>query len=179
VYGHLALHLYADEFRHSTLRPMLIMEFPKLVAYCDRIRSFTTSILPAPLDTCPPLPATLSGILALPGRVLLGGDGWRTMQEYWTNWRQRKTTNNNEKRIKETNKSTEVERRFYQKRWFSILGGISLMIGYVLWNSIISIEFVSDDKQEEDNESDEENEENANAEEFPTLTSEDLLKSVF
>ncbi|KAI8051015.1 hypothetical protein BDF22DRAFT_117529 [Syncephalis plumigaleata] len=178
VYGHLAIHLYADEFQHSTLRPMLIREFPNLVAYCDRIRALTSSMQPKALETCPPLPATLAGILALPGRVLLGGDGWRVMQEYWTNWRQKKTGNRNESRVNKANESMEVERPFYQKRWFSILGGVSLMIGYMVWNNIISIEFASDDEQEEDMESEDE-EDNANIEEFPTLTSEDLLKSVF
>ncbi|KAI9598868.1 hypothetical protein BDF19DRAFT_431652 [Syncephalis fuscata] len=176
VYGHLALHLYADEFRQSTLRQMLISDFPLLVAYCDKIRAYMSTAVPQPLEAFPPLPATFSGILALPARVLLGGDGWMAVQNYWSSWRQAKPgadEHHSRKQANQSDVSPQEERSFVQKRWLSIIGGIGLMIGYILWNGIISIEFSNEEEEEEDNETEQEKEE------FPTLTSQDLLKSVF
>ncbi|RKP26546.1 hypothetical protein SYNPS1DRAFT_27773 [Syncephalis pseudoplumigaleata] len=183
VYGHLALHLYADEFRHATLRSILSAdEYRRLEAYCYNIRAVSELTMPTPLATCPPLPSTLSGILALPGRVLFGGDGWRAIREYWSSWRGRETATD-AKRTGQADVMSPEERGFNRRRWLSILGGIGLMVGYVLWHGLVRIEFASDDEDDAAAasmlEGDEDEAVEAVAEEYPALTSEDLLKSVF
>ncbi|CAG8502104.1 4958_t:CDS:2 [Acaulospora morrowiae] len=115
VYGHLALHLYAN-LQNSDLSEILKTEYPRLEQFCERMKNRLSSksinYLPAT-----DLPSVFTGLISSPRT-------WFTRTP----------------RMKEKSEKSEAQISFERKRYISIFGAITFIIVYVFWNRIISIE---------------------------------------
>ncbi|CAG8606918.1 14959_t:CDS:2, partial [Acaulospora colombiana] len=126
AYGHLALHLYAD-LPIPDLPEILNNEYPRLVQFCHRMKSRLSS---RPINHLPAtdLPSVFSGLIGSPRT-------WFT-------------------RTSKTERA-EAQIKFERKRNLSILGAITFVIIYVVWNGIITVEWdgVANDDDNENHES--------------------------
>jgi len=134
VYGHLATHLYSD-LPNPSLAIILNTEFPRLVMFCERMKGRLSEreIVKFPTND---LPSVFTGILRSP-RTWFNNTFWRTSNVE-----------------KETEKS-QAQKDFERKRIISIVGAILFMVTYVIWNRIISIEFISEEEDEKEDKEEE------------------------
>ncbi|KAI9362324.1 outer mitochondrial membrane transport complex protein-domain-containing protein [Pilaira anomala] len=143
IFGYLSLHLYPD-LAHKRLQHILTNEYPQLASYCDRIKSLLFSeeqqIESEPSEDVPSLWRTFlnnpTGFLGTVKDDVVSYMG-----------------NNEEK--KEKSKS-QID--FERKRIWSIAGGITFFLAYVIYNGIVSIDIRDDDDEEYEDEDYEEDE---------------------
>jgi hypothetical protein len=130
VYGHLATHLYSD-LPNPSLAIILSTEFPRLVMFCDRMKSRLSEreIVKFPTND---LPSVFTGILRSP-RTWFNNTFWQT------------------RNVEKEAEKSQTQKDFEKKRIISITGAILFMATYVIWNKIISIEFISEKEDEEEN----------------------------
>lgn len=134
VFGYLALHLYPD-LPHKRLQYILTNEYPTLKQYCERI----SSLLYPPEQQAPEsdpsddVPSLWKTIVNNPKQFLssIKSDVVSYM--------------GSEEEKKEKSKS-QIE--FERKRIWSIAGGVTAMLAYVIYNGIISIDLQDDEDEE-------------------------------
>lgn len=143
VFGYLALHLYPD-LAHRRLQHILTNEYPKLASYCDRINNllFSTennAIESEPVDNVPSL--------------------WRTFVNnptgFFSNVKDDVVsymgTDSDEHKPEKSKAQVDFER----KRIWSIAGGVTFFLAYVIYNGILSIE-INDERTYDDEDYDDE-----------------------
>ncbi|KAI9487633.1 MAG: hypothetical protein EXX96DRAFT_554047 [Benjaminiella poitrasii] len=135
VFGYLALHLYPD-LAHRRLQHILTNEYPKLAQYCNRIRDllFTSQsnvVESAPAEDVPSLWKT-----SINNPVGFLGNVKDDIVSYMG-------TNDVESKKEKSQAQIDFER----KRIWSIAGGVTFFLAYIIYNGIISIE-LNDDNDE-------------------------------
>lgn len=138
VFGYLALHLYPD-LAHRRLQHILKNEYPKLASYCDRINNLLfkdNAIESAPVENMPSLWRTFvnnpSGFFSSVKDDVVSYMGSTTDDEH-----------------KPEKSSAQVD--FERKRIWSIAGGVTFFLAYVIYNGILSIE-INDERTYDDDE---------------------------
>ncbi|GES99955.1 metaxin-1 isoform X2 [Rhizophagus clarus] len=107
-------------------------EFPRLVMFCDRMKGRLSEreIVKFPFND---LPSVFTGILKSP-RTWFNNTFWQI------------------RNVEKEAEKSQAQKDFERKRIISITGAILFMVTYVIWNKIISIEFISEkDKEYYDN----------------------------
>ncbi|KAG9293878.1 hypothetical protein G9A89_019216 [Geosiphon pyriformis] len=131
AYGYLALHLYPD-LPNPTLSNILKTEFPQLSQFCDRMRN-KSSQKPLTKLTTSNLPSLFS--------IFLSPREW-FVNSYW----------NPAKKEKPKEEKSPAQIDFERKRVIAITGAMLLMVGYIIWNGIISIEITEVEEDDNDDE---------------------------
>jgi hypothetical protein len=203
IFGHLAIHLYADEFKTATLRTLLKTQFPTLVNYCQRIMVLFQKVTPysniitsfmkgASHKTVATARANMdvstykvqyldkAPILPTPFTTMIVQPfkellGRNTWNTMTTCWRS--ITFRRESRASNTPPKSPEELAFKKKRFWVILGGIAFFIGYIVVNGIISIELVDEEEVEEEEEEEEKEKEEEEEEEVEEEDKEGQAKS--
>lgn len=140
VFGYLSLHLYPD-LAHKRLQHILINEYPQLASYCDRIKTLLFSdqqhIESEPSQDIPSLWKTFvnnpTGFLGTVKDDVVSYMG---------------TTEGEDKKKEKSKSQIDFER----KRIWSIAGGITFFLAYVIYNGIVSIDIRDGDDHDEDEE---------------------------
>jgi hypothetical protein len=131
VFGYLALHLYPD-LAHRRLQHILTNEYPRLARYCDRLKQllFTEETVESePAENVPSLWKTFRnnpiGFLGTVKDDVVSymGNGEETKKE-----------------------KSQSQLDFERKRVWSIAGGVTFFLAYVIYNGIVSID-LSDDAE--------------------------------
>ncbi|KAI9316400.1 outer mitochondrial membrane transport complex protein-domain-containing protein [Dichotomocladium elegans] len=127
VFGYLALHLYPD-LAHRRLQHILTNEYPRLAQYCDRMKERFFSAEHVHSEAAQNVPSQ-----------------WRT---FWNSPRAYLSSikhdvmaymGNDDADNKKT--KTEAQMDFERKRIWSIAGGFTFLLAYIIYNGIVSIEF--------------------------------------
>ncbi|KAI9276523.1 hypothetical protein BY458DRAFT_505211 [Sporodiniella umbellata] len=133
VFGYLALHLYPD-LPHKRLQYILTNEYPVLAQYCERVKS----------------------LLYPPGQQTLESSPSEDVPSFW------KTVANNPTQFlssiktdfvsymgseKEKKEKSQAQVDFERKRIWSIAGGVTAMLAYIIYNGIISVESLNEDDE--------------------------------
>ncbi|KAK9722017.1 hypothetical protein K7432_002989 [Basidiobolus ranarum] len=128
VFGQLALHYY-PELPNPRLASMLKEEFPNLGEFCERIHNlaFTEPIKKA---TSNDTPSPFSGLFGSPISWLKN------------NFLIKLTG------TKEVEPKTPEQVEFERTRFLSIFGAAWFMVAFIVYNGIISIEFVNEEEEE-------------------------------
>jgi len=145
VYGHLAVHLCSD-LPNPNLAIILNTEYPTLAMFCERMKDRLSEkeIVKLPAND---LPSVFTGIISSP-RTWFNNTFWRT------------------RNVEKKPEKSQVQKDFERKRMISITGAILFMVTYVVWNRIISIEFVNTQEEGEEEEEDEGTEEYDNDDDY-------------
>ncbi|KAI8147239.1 outer mitochondrial membrane transport complex protein-domain-containing protein [Fennellomyces sp. T-0311] len=135
VFGQLALHLYPN-LAHRRLQHILTNEYPRLARFCDRIKDLYFSSEQQESEVSEDIPSM-----------------WRTL---WNN--PRAFVSNikddvmaymgNDEEDKKERSDAQVD--FERKRIWSIAGGVTFLLAYVIYNGIVSVEFGDDDEEYDD-----------------------------
>jgi hypothetical protein len=136
IYGYLALHLYPD-LAHKRLQHILTVEYPKLARYCDRVKQqfYKESDTTEESEAAQDVPSTWRTFINNPTGFL------STVKDDVVSYMGK------EEDSKEEKSASQVE--FERKRVWSIAGGITFLLAYVIYNGIVSID-VSDDMEDDD-----------------------------
>jgi hypothetical protein len=139
IFGYLSLHLYPD-LAHKRLQHILTNEYPQLACYCDRIKN--TLFAEDQVESTPSedVPSLWKTFVNNPTGFL--GTVKDDVVSYMGNTDDKKT---------EKSKS-QID--FERKRIWSIAGGVTFFLAYVIYNGILSIEL--NDNSEEYYEQDDE-----------------------
>ncbi|KAI8380879.1 Tom37 C-terminal domain-containing protein [Radiomyces spectabilis] len=124
VFGYLALHLYPD-LPHGRLRHILTHEYPRLAEFCERFNAAYFSRehdVSTPAEDVPSL-----------WKVLVNNP-----RGFFSNVKDDIVSYMGTDAPKE--KST-AQIDFERKRIWSIAGGVTCLLAYIIWNGIISVEF--------------------------------------
>lgn len=125
VFGYLALHLY-PELPHKRLQYILKNEYPTLAQYCERLHSL---LYPPEQDTPESNPS--EDVPSL----------WRTIvnnpREFLSSVKSDIVSYMGSEEEKKEKSKSQVD--FERKRIWSIAGGVTVMLAYVIYNGIISI----------------------------------------
>lgn len=141
VFGYLSLHLYPD-LAHKRLQHILINEYPQLASYCDRIKTLLFSdqqhIESEPSQDIPSLWKTIvnnpTGFFGIVKDDVVSYMG----------------TSEEDKKKEKSKSQIDFER----KRIWSIAGGVTFFLAYVIYNGIVSIDIRDGDDQEYEEEED-------------------------
>ena len=135
MFGQLALHIYPD-LSHRRLQHILKTEYPRLAQYCDRIKDLYFSSEQPQSEVSEDVPSM-----------------WRTL---WNN--PKKFLSNikddvqsymgNQEEDGEEKKKSQAQLEFERKRIWSIAGGVTFLLAYIIYNGIVSVEFGDDDEEE-------------------------------
>ncbi|KAI8081367.1 uncharacterized protein BX664DRAFT_285339 [Halteromyces radiatus] len=143
VFGYLSLHYYPD-LAHNRLQHILKEEYPRLARFCDRFQQTYFSDqkdveISEPSDDIPSLWRTMinnpRGFLSS-----IKDDAVQYM------------SSSDKKK-----KRSEAQLDFERKRIWSIAGGVTFLLAYIIYNGIISVEVVDEDDQyydDDDNQDD-------------------------
>ncbi|KAG0748556.1 hypothetical protein G6F57_001991 [Rhizopus arrhizus] len=125
VFGYLALHLY-PELPHKRLQYILKNEYPTLAQYCERLNNL---LYPPEQDT--PESSPSEDVPSL----------WRTIvnnpKEFLSSVKSDIVSYMGSEEEKKEKSKSQVD--FERKRIWSIAGGVTVMLAYVIYNGIISI----------------------------------------
>ncbi|CAO3634536.1 unnamed protein product [Cunninghamella echinulata] len=142
VFGFLSLHYYPD-LPHNRLQHILKEEYPRLAHYCDRFKETyfanKESSLSQPAEDIPSFWRTM---INNPGSIL-GSIKDDVLSYISTNNSDDDDDDdeNNATRVKKTEEQIEFEK----KRIWSIAGGVTFLLAYVIFNGLVSVEIVDDD----------------------------------
>lgn len=134
VFGYLSLHLYPD-LAHRRLQHILTNEYPRLARYCDRVKALLydndkenqQQLESQPAEDVPSLWKTfVNNPTAFLGSVK------DDVVSYMGN--------TDEKKAEKSQSQVEFER----KRIWSIAGGVTFFLAYIIYNGILSIELNDD-----------------------------------
>lgn len=143
VFGYLSLHLYPD-LAHKRLQHILTTEYPLLATYCDRMKNLLYSEEQSHLESEPSedVPSLWKTFINNPTGFL------GTVKDDVVSYM------GTEEDKKEKSKS-QVD--FERKRIWSIAGGLTFFLAYVIYNGILSIDisdegddFYDDEEYEEE-----------------------------
>ncbi|KAI8642469.1 Tom37 C-terminal domain-containing protein [Parasitella parasitica] len=133
VFGYLALHLYPD-LSHQRLQHILIHEYPALARYCDRVKqllfqeeteeSKAAQDVPSLWRTFKNNPMGFLGTVKDDVVSYMGGE--------------------------EKKEKSQSQVDFERKRIWSIAGGATFFLAYVIYNGIVSIDLSGEDGDEDD-----------------------------
>lgn len=133
VFGYLSLHLYPD-LAHKRLQHILKNEYPQLARYCDHMKQLLfveEQIESTPSEDIPSLWKTFvnnpTGFLGTVKDDVVSYMG-----------------NTDEDKKAEKSKS-QVD--FERKRIWSIAGGVTFFLAYIIYNGILSIELTDDSEE--------------------------------
>lgn len=132
VFGHLALHLYPD-LAHGRLQHILRHEYPRLATYCDRLKAEWFSTEHQESEPSEEVPSLWRTFYSNPTAF------FRNIKDDIVSYM------GNEKPVKKS----EAELDFQKKRIWSIAGGLTFFLAYVIYNGIVSVEF-GDEFDDED-----------------------------
>ena len=124
VFGQLALHLYPN-LAHRRLQHILINEYPRLARFCDRIKDMYFSSEQQESEVSKDVPSM-----------------WRTL---WNNPRAFASNIKDDVMAYMGNEDEEKKERsdaqvaFERKRIWSIAGGVTFLLAYVIYLSLIHI----------------------------------------
>ncbi|KAI7899654.1 Tom37 C-terminal domain-containing protein [Cokeromyces recurvatus] len=140
VFGYLALHLY-PELAHRRLQHILMNEYPQLVQYCNRIRDllFTSKGNAQESEPAEDVPSLWKTFKNNPVGFL--GSIKDDIVSYMG------TSDKESKKEK-----SQVQIDFERKRIWSIAGGITFFLAYVIYNGIISVELNDESYDSEEEE---------------------------
>jgi hypothetical protein len=123
VFGYLALHMY-PMLPHHRLRVILTTEFPRLALFCDRFKkSFFNEPLPQS-ESASDVPTLWKSFTQSPLdffssiKTNILGDGEEKKEE----------------------KKSDAQLDFERKRIWTIAGGVTVFLAYIIMNGIISVE---------------------------------------
>ncbi|CAO3630921.1 unnamed protein product [Cunninghamella blakesleeana] len=146
AFGFLSLHYYPD-LPHNRLKHILTEEYPRLAHFCDRFKetyfSNTDSILSKPAENIPSFWRT---IITHPGSLL--GSIKDDVTSYISNDNDDGNNDDNDDSQQQSKKKTPEELEFQKKRIWSIAGGVTFLLAYVIFNGIVSVDIVDDDDDE-------------------------------
>ncbi|KAI9489236.1 outer mitochondrial membrane transport complex protein-domain-containing protein [Zychaea mexicana] len=134
VFGQLALHLYPD-LAHRRLQHILTTEYPRLARYCDRIKDMYFVSEQPQSGASEDVPSM-----------------WRTL---WNNPRSFLTTIKDDamsymgNQEEEKKKKSQAQLDFERKRIWSIVGGVTFLLAYVIYNGIVSVEFGDEEEYDD------------------------------
>ncbi|KAI8380105.1 Tom37 C-terminal domain-containing protein [Blakeslea trispora] len=136
VFGYLALHLYPD-LAHRRLQHILQQEYPRLAEYCNRIKDVLfadteESILES--ESADDVPSVWKTLTNNPTGF------FSTIKDDVVSY----MGNSEEKKEK-----SQAQIDFERKRIWSIAGGVTFFLAYIIYNGILSIEIASDDDDDE------------------------------
>lgn len=139
VFGYLSLHLY-PELAHKRLQHILTTEYPRLASYCDRMKNILYSKEQPQIESEPSqdVPSLWKTFVNNPTGFL------DTVKDDVVSY-----MGNNGDEKKEKSKS-QID--FERKRIWSIAGGVTFFLAYVIYNGIISIDISDKRDYEEDEE---------------------------
>ncbi|CAO3579065.1 unnamed protein product [Absidia cylindrospora] len=135
VFGYLSLHYYPD-LAHKRLQHILKEEYPRLAKFCDRFKNayFSSENGPATLsEPASDIPSLWRTLVNNPRGFLttIKDDAMAYMSS---------ADNDNSKK-----KRSEAQLDFERKRIWSIAGGVTFLLAYIIYNGIVSVEVVDDD----------------------------------
>ncbi|KAI7877481.1 hypothetical protein K492DRAFT_239168 [Lichtheimia hyalospora FSU 10163] len=131
VFGYLALHLYPN-LAHRRLQHILINEYPRLASYCDRVKERFFSTEQSQSEAAQDIPSL-----------------WRTLcnnpRAFFSNIKQDAMAYMGNSDTQDQPKKSDAQVEFERKRIWSIAGGVTFLLAYVIYNGIVSVEFGDDD----------------------------------
>ncbi|KAJ2959364.1 hypothetical protein NQZ79_g5177 [Umbelopsis isabellina] len=137
VFGYLALHMY-PMLPHHRLRVILTTEFPRLALFCDRFKkSFFDEALPQS-ESASDVPTLWKSFTQSP-------------LEFFSSIKTNILGNGEEKK---EDKKSDAQLDFERKRIWTIAGGVTVFLAYIIMNGIISVE-IGDGSNTYDEEEDE------------------------
>ncbi|OBZ82464.1 hypothetical protein A0J61_09487 [Choanephora cucurbitarum] len=134
VFGYLALHLYPN-LAHRRLQHILLQEYPRLAEYCNRMKDLLFAdaeegvLESEPADDVPSVWKTLTNNPA---------GFFSTIKDDIVSY----MGTSEEKKEK-----SQAQIDFERKRIWSIAGGVTFFLAYIIYNGILSIEVVSEDDE--------------------------------
>lgn len=132
VFGYLSLHLYPD-LAHRRLQHILTQEYPKLVSYCDRMKQLLfESSETEESEPSEDVPSLWKTIINNPTGFL------GTVKDDVVSYMNSGTAEEGKEKSK-----SQVD--FERKRIWSIAGGVTFLLAYVIYNGIVSIDFSDED----------------------------------
>lgn len=140
VFGFLSLHYY-PELPHNRLQHILKEEYPRLAHFCDRFKetyfSNNESSLSEPAEDIPSFWRTM---ISHPGSLL------GSIKDDVLSYMSKDNDNDNDENEQAKKKNPE-ELEFQKKRIWSIAGGVTFLLAYVIFNGLVSVEIVDDDDE--------------------------------
>ncbi|RCH84916.1 hypothetical protein CU097_005975 [Rhizopus azygosporus] len=142
LFGYLALHLYPD-LPHKRLQYILVNEYPALAQYCDRVRDALHPSDQVPIESDPS-----EDIPSL----------WKTFTSnplgFFSSVKSDIVSYMRSDEEKKEKSQAQID--FERKRIWSIAGGVTFMLAYIIYNGIISLEVQNEEDEEyyEDGEND-------------------------
>ncbi|KAF8985805.1 hypothetical protein BGZ46_001773 [Entomortierella lignicola] len=140
VFGYLALQLY-PEIPNPRFRMILTSQYPRLVEYCDRYREeFLTNVPKAlPSTTASQISNLLVPTFTNPFSSLAS----------WTRGNESGNTEKSDSHESKKSKEKPAEQRDFERKRMAAVGlGVLAMIGYVIFNGLVSIK-LGDDEDED------------------------------
>ncbi|KAI8083336.1 outer mitochondrial membrane transport complex protein-domain-containing protein [Gilbertella persicaria] len=132
LFGYLALHLYPD-LAHRRLQHILQNEYPRLAQYCDRMKQLLfadqQAIESEPAEDVPSIWRTFKNN----PRGFLG-----TIKDDIVSYMGTSS---------EKPEKTQAQIDFERKRIWSIAGGVTFFLAYIIYNGILSIEINNEDDE--------------------------------
>jgi hypothetical protein len=127
IFGYLSLHLYPD-LAHGRLQYILTNEYPKLASYCDRIKAllYTEETDVTESEAAEDVPSLWKTFINNPTGFL--GTVKDDVISYMG------TT-------EEKGEKSKSQVDFERKRIWSIAGGVTFFLAYIIYNGIVSIDF--------------------------------------
>lgn len=142
MFGYLSLHYY-PALAHKRLQHILKEEYPRLARFCDRFQStyfsqHTGSDGPTVSEPANDIPSLWRTMISNPRGFLttIKDDAAAYMS----------SADDSKK------KRSEAQLDFERKRIWSIAGGVTFLLAYIIYNGIVSVEVVDDNEYEDDDE---------------------------
>ncbi|CAO0795044.1 unnamed protein product [Mucor circinelloides] len=134
VFGYLALHLYPD-LSHRRLQHILTNEYPALARYCDRMKQLLFEQELVESEAAENVPSLWRTFRNNPMGFL------GTVKDDVVSYMGAETDDKKEK------SQSQVD--FERKRIWSIAGGVTFFLAYVIYNGIVSIDLSGEDDEYE------------------------------
>ncbi|KAI8337221.1 hypothetical protein BC941DRAFT_494758 [Chlamydoabsidia padenii] len=141
VFGYLSLHYYPN-LAHKRLQHILKEEYPRLARFCDRFHStyFSDKNGPTLSEPANDIPSLWRTIVSNPRGFLT------TIKDDAISYMS--SADENKK------KRSEAQLDFERKRIWSIAGGVTFLLAYIIYNGIVSVEVVDEDEYDDDDDDD-------------------------
>ncbi|KAG2220841.1 hypothetical protein INT45_010903 [Circinella minor] len=135
VFGQLALHIYPN-LSHRRLQHILTTEYPRLAQYCDRIKNLYFSSEQPQSEISEDVPSMW--------RTL-----WNNPKAFLSNIKDDVTSYmGNQEEDGEKKEKSQAQLEFERKRIWSIAGGVTFLLAYIIYNGIVSVEFGEEEEEE-------------------------------
>lgn len=133
VFGYLALHLYPD-LSHRRLQNILANEYPALARYCDRMKQLLFEQQAVESEASEDVPSLWKTFKSNPMGFL------STVKDDVVSYMG--TATEQDKKEK-----SQAQVDFERKRIWSIAGGVTFFLAYVIYNGIVSIDLTDEDDE--------------------------------